>query len=1689
MDPAHILQLITNSTWLVTKLVGVGVGEVEGEYVVHIPENTRRQQLLRVSTKIQAQGVPVLFQIIEGNEAGHFWIHPNSGRIALITPLDYETQPQYDLVVWAGWSETRVVVKVVNVNDHAPVFPTHLYETQITEEDDRHLPKIILTQVTATDSDAGEYGRLTYSLFLVGADEGGAGVDDVLPSTLPFSIHPHTGAILVLRPLDRDPPNGRPQWRLQVRAWDGQQEASTEVWVNLKDVNDNAPYFPTHTVLTAIAEHAPQGSVVCQVQATDRDDLTEGTNALLTYSLDKNVIDEGTGTAIFTIDTQRGVITTALPGLDREKTHRYTLQVVATDGGGLKGQCVGELKGTGTVVVEVEDVNDVPPRFTRPEWSLDVSESVRPGQPIAILTVVDPDVNNDFAFRGDEGWSDKYHVDGAWVNLQLLDSNDNTPIFTHPHHHHHITLPENTPTPTLLNTFTATDRDGGVGGGRVDYMIWEHSDPLHQFGVGVAGDVWLVDGLDRETHATHTVLVLAVDRGLPPRTATATLFIEVTDVNDNPPYLSWPNEVNVRENSDPHEVARLTLGDLDDWDQGHGPPFTLRLDPMAPTHVTKAVRVILDKEGDDGRGVGLVYTRQTLDREERDILLVPIVVNDGGMPQLTTTLTFTIHITDLNDNTMLPATKDVIVHTFKNGGGAAVPLGRVYVKDPDHWHGEDKAYYMLGRTHHHFHLDTHTGYLTMEPSVEEGRYEVSVSVSDVSLGQSGVRADVRVEVRRLSEEDVNQATLLTLHTHPYRLVTQMQGGTSTLLDLLQATVSGWLAEQGDVGGVRAAWVEPPEDNNNTTPTTTPYNNAKQTHYTSNAIKVSHLTPITTTPTARLSRQTPTTTITPTARVWLVTPGINNLKHILLYRKNELNNILGVWVESVGVGVCDEGVCEGGCWRRAVQTGGFTVLDAHTSAVVGPRLQVLSGCGCESNITPTPTFVPTPARPPTLVFPQLDDTPPTPISMPPQGHTCSPYTCLNGGRCIATPTQTRCICPYGTWGPRCKMLARYFHDGGGGVGVGVGKGGGGGWAWVSPIPPCTEIHLSMEVLTQSNEAVLLYSGSNDEWEERAEWGKEEESGASQQEVKWWIEERRGSSQQGAEWWKKVNRGVWSQQVSKLGSFQQSKITTTTTTTTTSTFKTTTTTSTNTDNNTDLLLLQLHQGRPTLLLNLGAGPVTLGLNASYSLADNTWHRIDLIWKDELVEMIVDMCSGGGGGTTPTHTDTFHTPPDAHTCRGAARLSRGAVGGRVLNTGGMLQVGGFRTREERGQLLMLWSERGEDRWWVSVMNGGGVCVHLHLYPRPTDSLCLTRRSLADGLWHNLHTVRYGSAMTLAVDEGEGVLYNASVVLEGRRLLVTEGRTMVTLGAGTTNDFRYVTSPCGVPPCDVTHGSVQKCSSDFLATVNSRPWTSADHVVVCAYLLHQHHRRSTLRRGLGYVKGSSTDDHHRSSQESSPSPCHTNTNTNTTTSNLLHLRHLKPPPSLLLLTKANGHTPFTNNITKITDVDVLQLDAALVTNNSNSNSLKEQQQKKGTARQYMLATSTLYVAKQEMNDVAVEKGRGEKGGRKEKGGGGEKGREAGGEIGGGGERGGGEKGGDRGEKGGDRGEKGGDSGEKGGDRGRGEKGGGVTANSTDDLRNYAYEGEGSSPGSLSSCLENCSGGSGKFLDGFREVAHILET
>lgn len=68
-----------------------------------------------------------------------------------------------------------------------------------------------------------------------------------------------------------------------------------------------------------------------------------------------------------------------------------------------------------------------------------------------------------------------------------------------------------------------------------------------------------------------------------------------------------------------------------------------------------------------------------------------------------------------------------------------------------------------------------------------------------------------------------------------------------------------------------------------------------------------------------------------------------------------------------------------------------------------------------------------------------------------------YTCSS----VLARCSDRCVCPWGSWGSQCKVLARTFT--------------GADWAWVRPLPPCLPTTISLRVLTRLPHALLLYSG--------------------------------------------------------------------------------------------------------------------------------------------------------------------------------------------------------------------------------------------------------------------------------------------------------------------------------------------------------------------------------------------------------------------------------------------------------------------------------------------------------------------------------------------------------------------------------------------------------------------------------------
>lgn len=142
----------------------------------------------------------------------------------------------------------------------------------------------------------------------------------------------------------------------------------------------------------------------------------------------------------------------------------------------------------------------------------------------------------------------------------------------------------------VLGAFKAIDLDKG-GKGRLSYMINRTSDRHRQFSINADGIVSIQRPLDRETSARHDLEVFAIDDGIPPRTATASLVVIVKDVNDNAPEFAENYRPIVPENSPPRKIIELRAMDRDDALRGNGSPFQFRLDPAADDSIRSSFKV------------------------------------------------------------------------------------------------------------------------------------------------------------------------------------------------------------------------------------------------------------------------------------------------------------------------------------------------------------------------------------------------------------------------------------------------------------------------------------------------------------------------------------------------------------------------------------------------------------------------------------------------------------------------------------------------------------------------------------------------------------------------------------------------------------------------------------------------------------------------------------------------------------------------------------------------------------------------------------------------------------------------------------------------------------------------------------------------------------------------------------------
>lgn len=290
-----------------------------GEYMAdELPEDSNvNSVVIEVTANDKDDASQITYTIVSGNTGDAFKIESSTGTIKVNSPLDYEKLTEYSLRIRAfdGIYEdfATVTIRIKNVNDNPPVFTESNYNTTIEEE------KVVqgcILRVEAYDPDISDRAipqNIKYSI--VKAEQQSLLVID------------GNGCLRLIKPLDRDQPNGHKYWQIIISAIDENGNgirSTTEVTITLLDINDNAPFLVTRQPVVWYENQAADRIV--QLTSNDYDESQNGPP--FTYDI--------ADTATEDIRRKFGIegdFLVARTTFDREEQKDYWIPILVTDGG------------------------------------------------------------------------------------------------------------------------------------------------------------------------------------------------------------------------------------------------------------------------------------------------------------------------------------------------------------------------------------------------------------------------------------------------------------------------------------------------------------------------------------------------------------------------------------------------------------------------------------------------------------------------------------------------------------------------------------------------------------------------------------------------------------------------------------------------------------------------------------------------------------------------------------------------------------------------------------------------------------------------------------------------------------------------------------------------------------------------------------------------------------------------------------------------------------------------------------------------------------------------------------------------------------------------------------------------------------------------------------------------------------
>uniref|UniRef100_A0A4W6DUU1 Cadherin domain-containing protein n=1 Tax=Lates calcarifer TaxID=8187 RepID=A0A4W6DUU1_LATCA len=416
--------------------------------------------------------------------------------------------------------------------------------------------------------------------------------------------------------------------------------------IHVQDINDNSPQFKKKTIKFEIRESAHDADV--------------GQNAIQGYSIEANenfrlnVIAKGGGGKYSELVLEKE--------LDREQQQELTIR-----------------SGTAVIHVTVLDANDNAPVFSQAIYKASLPENSPVDTVVVTVSATDADegVNGEVTYEFDHISDESNNVfsldqttgevkvsgsidyeelsayemqitakDGlglvssCTLIIDITDVNDNAPFtfiksLTDP-------IPEDTPPGTEVGIINVQDRDSETNG-QVRCSI-QHNVPFklvpsikNYYSLVTTGQ------LDRELVSDYNITITATDEGSPPLSSSKTVQLSVADINDNPPVFEEQSySAYVTENNKPGSTLCSVSARDPDWRQNGTVIYSL-----LPGEVNGApVSSYLSVNGD----TGVIHAVKSFDYEQFRSFKVYVMARDNGSPPLSSNVTVSVFISDVNDN-------------------------------------------------------------------------------------------------------------------------------------------------------------------------------------------------------------------------------------------------------------------------------------------------------------------------------------------------------------------------------------------------------------------------------------------------------------------------------------------------------------------------------------------------------------------------------------------------------------------------------------------------------------------------------------------------------------------------------------------------------------------------------------------------------------------------------------------------------------------------------------------------------------------------------------------------------------------------------------------------------------------------------------------------------------------------------